>query len=101
MVTEEVLILASGRPPVHGRGDLRAELSGLVDRYRLELSGKARQIQIADGVAYCWAEISLLARPRDGGPAVLQSGPTLLIFERQPDGGWLLARQANLVQFAA
>jgi uncharacterized protein (TIGR02246 family) len=101
MVTDEVLIVAAGRAPVRGRDDLRAHLSGLVDTYRLDLSGNTRQIRISDGVAYCWAQLLLRALPHDGGPTVVQSGPTLLIFERQPDGGWLLARQANLIQFAA
>ena len=50
---------------------------------------------IADEVAYTRSGDALSVTPRAGGEAVRFAGHRLTVYRKQPDGRWLLARDAH------
>ena len=58
--------------------------------------GKIKKLQILGNWAYVRTYIDLTVN-RDGAPSVHRAGYTLTIMRKQPEGRWLLARDANLM----
>ena len=101
LMAEDVVFLVAGHPPMHGRGGFEQGLRGLLAQHRIESSSHIREIEVCGSLAYCWNELTVRVIPRAGGNRVLRTGSALSIFRKQPDGTWLLARDANLLAAAA
>ena len=56
------------------------------------------QIHIGGEYAFCWNQLSLTVTPLQGGPAQRRAGPTLSVFRKEPDGRWILFRDANMLK---
>lgn len=50
---------------------------------------------VAGEVAYTRCRDALSATPRGGGDAMQLAGYRITIYRKQPDGRWLLARDAH------
>jgi hypothetical protein len=75
-----------GRPPFN-RGQARIE--GKPD---------IQEICVAGDFAFCWNQLFLTVTPLQGGPAQRRAGPTLSVFRKEPDGRWILFRDANMLK---
>jgi uncharacterized protein (TIGR02246 family) len=67
-----------------------------MDGVRLEGSADIRELKVLGDWAYLRNFIEITITPAGGTP-VRRSGFTLTILRKEPDGRWLLARDANLV----
>ena len=56
-----------------------------------------RELRVAGDWARCWSDLTVTVTPRDGGAPIGRSGPVRSIFRREPDGRWVLARDANML----
>jgi len=63
---------------------------------RTEVVGEIRELRVLDGWAYLRNHLAV-AMTMPGGETSRRSGYTLTILRKQPDGRWLLARDANLL----
>ena len=98
LMTEDVVFLTPGRPPMQGRGDFEKNLADLLKTHRIESSGKVEEVRVFGDLAYTWTSLAVRVTPLSGGETVERAGSTLSIFRRQPDGiSWQLARDANLL----
>jgi ketosteroid isomerase-like protein len=52
-------------------------------------------VVVVGEVAYTLSRDSVTAAPRAGGDATLLAGHRLTVYRKQPDGRWLLARDAH------
>ena len=94
LMTDDVVFMVPSRPPF-GKEAFSA-VSKAMANVRLEGSSDIQEIKIFGDIAYLRNFIRVTVTPPDGQP-VRRSGYTLTILLRQPDGRWLLARDANLV----
>jgi uncharacterized protein (TIGR02246 family) len=97
LMAEDAVFLTAGHPPMRGRDAFAAQLRGLLEKARVESSGEPKEIRVSGDLAYCWSELRVVVIPCDSSPPVRRAGPTLTIFRRQADGGWVLSRDANLL----
>jgi uncharacterized protein (TIGR02246 family) len=97
LMAEDVVFLVAGHPPMHGRSGFEQGLRGLLAQHRIESSSEIREIEVCGSLAYCWNQLTVRVVPRAGGSGVLRAGSALSIFRKQPDGSWLLVRDANLL----
>ena len=67
-----------------------------MDGVKLEGSAHIRELKVLGDWAYLRNFIKITITP-PGGETVRRSGFTLTILRKEPDGRWLLARDANLV----
>jgi ketosteroid isomerase-like protein len=67
---------------------------------RLEGWSDIRELKVAGDWAYLRNYITMTMTPSGGAP-VRRAGWTLTILRKQPDGKWVLARDANLMTVQA
>jgi ketosteroid isomerase-like protein len=69
----------------------------MTGRVRIEGKPGIQEIHVAGDFAFCWNYLSITATPLDGGAPVRRAGHILSVFRREPDGRWVLFRDANMV----
>ena len=98
LMTEDVVFLVAGQPPMSGRAAFERGLRGLLAGHRIESTQQVREVQVDGDLAYSWTELSVRVVPLAGGDApAARSGSALSILRRQQDGRWRLIRDANLL----
>jgi len=98
LMTEDVVFLVAGQPPMSGRAAFERGLRGLLAGHRIESTQQVREVQVDGDLAYSWTELSVRVLPLAGGDApAARSGNALSVLRRQQDGRWRLIRDANLL----
>ena len=98
LMSEDVVFLVPGKPPMQGRDQFEKGLRGLLESHRIESSGKIEEVRVAGDLAYSWTTLTVRVVPLSGGDGVERSGSALSVFRKQANGtSWLLVRDANLL----
>jgi uncharacterized protein (TIGR02246 family) len=97
LMAEDVVFLVPGQPPMRGRSAFAAAFRQAVEHYRIDAVGDIQEIQVVADWAYCWNHLSVTMTPRQTGSLQRRAGYTLTILRKNPDGAWVLARDANLL----
>ena len=102
LMTDDVIFLSAGQPPMQGCAAFERGLRGLLAQHRIESTHAVREIGIEGDLAYSWTDLGIRVIPRGGGTAPpARSGSTLSVLRRQADGRWRMVRDANLMAGAA
>jgi uncharacterized protein (TIGR02246 family) len=94
LMTEDVIFMVPGRPPF-GKEAFAVASDGMKG-VRVEGTNDIQEIQVLGEWAYLRNRIEITVTPGDGAP-IRRSGYTLSILRKESDGGWRLARDANLL----
>src|SRR5262249_6858863 len=94
LMSEDVVFMVPGRAPF-GKTEFAAASRGMKD-VRIEGTGDIVELEVLGDLAYLRNHLTLTITP-PGGTPVRRSGYTLTILRKQPDGRWLLVRDANLM----
>jgi uncharacterized protein (TIGR02246 family) len=86
--------MVPGRAPF-GKEAFAAQSRGMRDA-RLEGTSDIRELRILGDWAFMQNHIEIVLTPPGGKPQ-RRAGDTLTILRKEADGGWRLARDANLV----
>jgi uncharacterized protein (TIGR02246 family) len=97
LMTEDVVFLVAGQPPMRGRDAFAASFAGWQGKFRLETNCEIQEIQVSGNLAYSWTRLSVTMTPIDSGPANRRSGYTLTVLRKNADGNWQIFRDANLL----
>ena len=97
LMADDAVFMVPGREPF-GK-EAFAAASQLMKDVRSEGSYDIREIKVLGDWAYLRNYITVTMTPPGGEPA-RRAGYTLSILRKQPDGKWVLARDANLVMKA-
>lgn len=94
LMTDDVIFLTPGRPPMH-KADFAAASP---DASQVEFTGDSRiqEIKVLGDWAYLWTELTVTAMFKNGQPPIRRSGHTLSVL-RKENGEWRLARDANML----
>jgi uncharacterized protein (TIGR02246 family) len=101
LMAEDVVFLVAGHPPMRGRSSFEQGLRGLLSQHRIESTGDIQEVQVSGDLAYCWNSLTVRIVPISGGNAAVRSGNALSILRKQPDGSWVVVRDANLLVLAS
>lgn len=93
LMADDVVFLVAGQKPF-GKKEFAAGQTGL-SKFRVEADSHVREVRVAGDWAYCWTDLRVTLTPVSGGLALKKRGNTLTIFQKQADGSWVLARDAN------
>src|SRR5947209_10972595 len=80
LMTEDVVFLVAGQPPMRGRDAFERGLRQLLAQHRIESSGDVREIEVSGTLAYCWSELTVRVVPVRGGDANTRTGSALSIL---------------------
>ena len=94
LMTDDAVFMVPGREPF-GKQEFAAMSQGMKD-VRVEGSSEIRELKVLGDWAYLRSYLQVSVTP-PGGNSVKRTGYTLTILRKQPDGRWLLARDANLL----
>lgn len=97
LMSEDVVFLVAGQPPMRGRRGFEAGLRSLLQQHRIVSSGDIQEIGISGDLAYCWSQLSVTVTPLPGGAPKRQTGNALTILRKGGDGVWVIVRDANML----
>lgn len=94
LMADDVVFLNPGRAPF-GREGFPVGFSAAHQQSRIRCISELEEVEIVGEVAYTLCRDSLSVTPRAGGETTELAGHRITIYRKQPDGRWLLARDAN------
>jgi uncharacterized protein (TIGR02246 family) len=95
LMADDVVFMLPGQNPF-GKEAFAAsfrQMAGL----RFETSSEIEEIKLLGDWAYLRNYLEVTMTPPGGGAPLRRSGHTLTILRKEPDGHWLVARDANLL----
>lgn len=97
LMAEDVVFLIAGKPPMRGRQAFAAGFRSMAGKVRIDGKSDIQEIQVAGDHAYCWNHLTVSITPVDGGVTQRREGNVLSVFRKEPDGRWVIWRDANLI----
>lgn len=97
LISDDVVFLAPGQPPMRGKECFLTAFREGMQQYRIEAQGEIRELHIHGKVAYCWTQLSVTVTPRRNGLPMRRSGPILTVLRKEPDDAWVIVRDANML----
>ena len=94
LMTEDVVFLRPGQPPMRGKSEFAASQAALADTH-LEASSEIQEIKVFGDWAYIWNKLTVVMTPK-GGKSVKRAGDILSVLQKQ-NGRWVIFRDANML----
>ena len=94
LMADDVVFLNPGQAPV-GREGFPPGFSTAHQQARIHCISELENVVVVGEVAYTLSRDSLSVTPRAGGDVLQLAGHRLTVYRKQPDGRWLLARDAH------
>jgi uncharacterized protein (TIGR02246 family) len=94
LMTDDVVFLNPGQAPF-GRDGFSANFSAAHEQIWIRCSSELEEVVVVGEVAYTRSQDALSVTPRTGGEATQLAGHRITVYRKQPDGRWLLARDAH------
>ncbi len=100
LMTEDVVFLTPGRPPMIGRTAFEAATNAAASstgtRPQIDGTTDIKEITVFGNSAYLWSHIRVAVTPPTGGNPLIRSGHTITVFRRE-SGKWMICRDANML----
>jgi uncharacterized protein (TIGR02246 family) len=97
LMAEDVVFLRPGMADMTGRDAYAAASRDMAGKICFEGLPNIREIQIAGDYAYVWNYLMVTVTPLPDGAPRNMAGNILSIFRKEPDGRWVLFRDANML----
>lgn len=94
LMADDVVFLNPGQSPF-GRDGFSANFSAAHQQVRIRCLSELEEVVVAGEVAYTRSRDALSVTPLAGGEATQLAGHRITVYRKQPDGRWLLARDAH------
>ena len=94
LMADDVVFLSPGQAPF-GRDGFSPGFSAAHQRARINCISDLEDVVVVGEVAYTLSRDSLSVTQRAGGEAMQLAGHRITVYRKQPDGRWLLARDAH------
>lgn len=95
LMSDDVVFLGCGRPPMRGKAAFAAGQAALSE-IEIDATSEIQEIKVVGDWAYIWTQLTVVMTPKSGGEANKRTGNTLTILQKQ-NGNWLLVRDANML----
>lgn len=98
LMTDDVVFLVVGHPPMIGKEAFAEAARGQQDQAAPEFEGTSeiQEIQVVGEIAYMWTKLTVKVTLPNASKVVTRAGHTLTVL-RKHEGRWLLARDANML----
>jgi uncharacterized protein (TIGR02246 family) len=93
LMSDEVLFLIAGHPPMNKQGFIDAQQA--MQGMKLQGSSDVQEVSVSGDLAYCWTKLSVTATPAGHTP-VKRAGNVLSVLRRE-GGRWVIFRDANML----
>ena len=96
LMADDVVFLNPGRSALR-RDGFSANFSAAHEQVRIRCISELEEVVVVGEVAYTRSRDAVSVTPRSGGDATELACHRFTIYRKQPDGRWLLARDANVL----
>ena len=98
LMTDDVVFLIAGQPPMIGKAAFAAALRGQAGQGKPKFDGRSeiQEIKVLGDWAYMWTRLTVVVTPPGGAAPIARAGHTLTVLKKQ-NGKWQLARDANML----
>src|SRR5438067_10195413 len=100
LMADDAVFLNPGQAPC-GRDGCSANFSAAHQQLRVRCVSELEEVVVIGEVAYTRSRDVLYVTPRSGGEATQLAGYRLSVYREQPEGRWLLARDAHTLSTVA
>ena len=94
LIADDVVFLHPGQAPF-GRDGFSSNFMAAHQQMRICCISELEEVVVVGEVAYTRSRDTLSVTPRAGGETTRLAGHRMTVYRRQPDGRWLLARDAH------
>ena len=94
LMADDAVFLNPGKAPI-GRDGFSSAFSAAHQRMLIRCTSELEEVVVVGEVAYTRSRDALSVTPRAGGEATQLAGYRITVYRKQPDGRWLLARDAH------
>lgn len=94
LVADDVVFLNPGQAPSYREG-FSANFPVAHQQLRLHCTSELEEVVVVGEVAYTRSRDALSVTPRADGEGTQLAGYRMTVYRKQPDGRWLLARDAH------
>lgn len=94
LMADDVVLLNPGQSPF-GQDGFSANFWAAHQQVRIRCLSELEEVVVAGEVAYTRSRDALSVTPLAGGEATQLAGYRITVYRKQPDGRWLLARDAH------
>ncbi len=94
LMADDVVFLNPGQSP-SGRDGFSANFLAAHEQVRIRCISELEEVVVVGEVAYTRSQDALSVTPRAGGEATQLAGHRITVYRKQPEGHWLLARDAH------
>ena len=99
-MADDVMFLGPGETP-SGRDAFSPRFSAAHEQARINCISELENVVVVGEVAYTLSRDSLSVTPRPTGEATQLAGHRIAVYRKQPDGRWLVARDAHTLSAVA
>jgi uncharacterized protein (TIGR02246 family) len=96
LMSDDVVFLTPGQKPF-GKEAFASAARASHGKVRIDAESAVQEVQVAGDLAFCRTRLSVAVAPAEGGETKRLTRHTLSVLRKQPDGRWLLVRDANLL----
>lgn len=94
MLTDDVVFLAAHAPPIVGKPAVLEWAKGYLEAFNTRWNKTSQEFRVAGEWAFERYSYKSTDTPKAGGPPVEDTGWGLVIYHRDADGKWRVARDA-------
>ena len=94
MLTDDVVFLAAHAPPIVGKSAVREWAKGYLEAFNTHWDKTSQEFEVAGEWAFERYSYKSTDTPKAGGAPVEDTGWGLVIYHRDADGKWRVARDA-------
>src|SRR5664279_6470174 len=94
LMVDDAVFLNPGQPPF-GRDEFSANFSAAHQQIQIRCNSELEEVVVVGEVAYTRSRDTLSVTRGAGGNATQLAGHRITVYRKQPDGRWLLARDAH------
>jgi len=91
--TEDAVRMPPAASAYAGKEAIEEAFRGLFEQFTAELKWPTDEIVVADDWAFHRGTYTASLTPVAGGKVIEEAGKVVVIFQRQPDGSWKIARE--------
>lgn len=95
LLADDVVFIVPGQPPF-GKQEFKSAWDGPMRGSRIDADADMEECLVDDSLACTRTRLAVTVSSADGKES-RASGYTLSVFRKEPNGRWLLARDANLL----
>jgi ketosteroid isomerase-like protein len=93
LIADDAVLMPPNAPPVIGKDAIRAWNNRMSQQFRFQAYEPVdHEVVVAGKWAFRRATADWTLTPVAGGEPIHDSGKFIIVYERQPDGSWLVAR---------